>query len=243
MEPWRIYPLGDRAVTVRFGTELTEQTARGVVALKTSLEGMPIPGLEELVPAYVTLTVYYDPELVRRLVPIRPSSFGTISEQVSDMIRERLEQLDLTVEDAYSAIVEVPVCYEEPYAPDMGFVADHAGMTVEEVIRLHQSVTYRVFMTGFVPGFPYLGEVDRRLQVPRRREPRLRVASGSVALAGRQTGIYPMETPGGWQVIGRTPLTLFDVRRSPCCLLTAGMRVRFRRIGKEDLESLSEPWH
>lgn len=243
VEPWRIYPLGDRAVTVCFGTELTERTARSVLALKSSLEGNPIPGLEELVPAYVTLTVYYDPEIVRRSVPIRPFSSVTVSERLSDMLRARLVHLDLAFEDVHSPVVEVPVCYEDAYAPDLGFVADHSGMTVEDVIRLHESATYRVYMTGFVPGFPYMGEVDRRLQVPRRREPRLRVAAGSVALAGRQTGIYPMETPGGWQVIGRTPLQLFDAGRTPCCLLEAGMQVRFRRIGREELESWSEPWH
>ena len=242
MEPSCIYPLGDRAVTVRFGTELTDQAARKVLALKSSLEANPIQGFDELVPAYATLTVFYDPVHVRQMAYDRTSPYRTVSDIVSGMIRERLQHLDPTVEAMPSAVVEVPVCYEEDYAPDMGFVADHSGVSVEDVIRLHLSATYRVYMTGFVPGFPYMGEVDRRLEVPRRREPRSRVVPGSVALAGRQTGIYPIETPGGWQVIGRTPLRLFDPRREPCCLLQAGEQVRFRRIGKDEFESLSEPW-
>lgn len=242
MEAYRIYPLGDRALTVSFGTELTEESSRSVLALRRSLEGMPIYGMEELVPSYATLTVFYDPDLFKRLAPECPSHADTVSLQATRLIRERLRDLNPLNEDDRAEVVEVPVCYEEGFAPDLGYVAGHAGMSVEDVICLHLSMTYRVYMTGFVPGFPYMGEVDPRLQVPRKQEPRLRVAPGSVALAGRQTGIYPIETPGGWQVIGRTPLRLFDAGRDPCCLLEAGMRVRFRRIGKDDFETHSKRW-
>jgi inhibitor of KinA len=242
MEAFRIYPLGDRAVTVSFGTELTEETARSVLALRSSLEGMPIMGMEELVPSYATLTVFYDPELVRCLKPESFPHADTVSAQITRLIRERLRDLNPSKEDGCAGLVEVPVCYEDGFAPDIGYVARHAGMGVDDVISLHLSKTYRVYMTGFVPGFPYMGEVDPRLQVPRKQEPRLRVVPGSVALAGRQTGIYPMETPGGWQVIGCTPLRLFDAGRDPCCLLEAGMQVRFRRIGKEDFETLVNRW-
>ena len=242
MGDWRVYALGDRAVTVSFGEVVSEDAARSVAALRRSLELRPLAGMEELVPAYTTLTVYYDPERIRRSEA--GALAGTVSDWVSKALEERLTVgVDGEAAEALLQPVEVPVCYEGPYSPDLDIVARHAGLSTEEVVRLHMSVTYRVYLLGFVPGFPYMGLTDPRLDVPRRAEPRLRVVPGSVALAGRQTGIYPIETPGGWQVIGRTPLKLFDARRAPCCLLEAGMRVRFRRIGKDELESLSEPWH
>jgi inhibitor of KinA len=241
MDAWRVYALGDRAVTVSFGEVVSEDAARSVAALRRSLELQPLAGMEELVPSYTTLTVFYDPERIRRLEA--GALAGTVHDWVAKALGDRLSAgLDGEAETLLPP-VEVPVCYEVAFAPDLEVVAGHAGLSAEEVIELHTSVTYRVYLIGFVPGFPYMGMTDPRLEMPRRAEPRLRVAPGSVGLAGRQTGIYPLETPGGWQVIGRTPLRLFDAGRAPCCLLEAGMRVRFRRIGKEEYESLSEPWH
>lgn len=241
MGVWRVYALGDRAVTVSFGEVVSEDAARSVAALRRDLELRPLAGMEELVPSYTTLTVYYDPERIRRSES--GAMAGTVNDWVAKALGERLAADEDGEAEALIPPVDVPVCYEGAFALDLGFVAGHAGLTTEDIIGLHTSVIYRVYLIGFVPGFPYMGITDPRLEVPRRREPRLRVAPGSVALAGRQTGIYPIETPGGWQVIGRTPLRLFDARREPCCLLEAGMRVRFRRIGKDEFESLSEPWH
>jgi len=241
MGAWRVYALGDRAVTVSFGEVVSEGAARSVAALRRSLELRPLPGMEEMVPSYTTLTLYYDPQRIRRSEA--GALAGTVSDWVAKALADRLAVGVDTEAEPLMSPMEVPVCYEGPYSPDLYVVAGHVGLSTKEVIDLHTSVTYRVYLIGFVPGFPYMGMTDPRLEVPRRREPRLRVAPGSVGLAGRQTGIYPLETPGGWQVIGRTPLRLFDARRAPCCLLEAGMRVRFRRIGKEEFESLSEPWH
>ena len=241
MGAWRVYALGDRAVTVSFGEMVSEGAARSVAALRRSLELRPLPGMEEMVPSYTTLTLYYDPQRIRRSEA--GALAGTVSDWVAKALADRLAVGVDTEAEPLMSPMEVPVCYEGPFSPDLYVVAGHAGLSTEEVIDLHTSVTYRVYLIGFVPGFPYMGLTDPRLEVPRRREPRLRVAPGSVGLAGRQTGIYPIETPGGWQVIGRTPLRLFDAWRAPCCLLEAGMRVRFRRIGKEEFESLSEPWH
>jgi inhibitor of KinA len=241
MGSWRVYALGDRAVTVSFGEVVSEDAARSVAALRRSLELRPLAGMEEMVPSYTTLTLYYDPQRIRRSEA--GALAGTVSDWVAKALADRLAVGVDTEAEPLMSPMEVPVCYEGPFSPDLYVVAGHAGLSAEEVIELHTSVTYRVYLLGFVPGFPYMGMTDPRLEVPRRPEPRLRVAAGSVGLAGRQTGIYPIETPGGWQVIGRTPLRLFDARRAPCCLLEAGMRVRFRRIGKEEFESLSEPWH
>jgi inhibitor of KinA len=241
MGSWRVYALGDRAVTVSFGEVVSEDAARSVAALRRSLELRPLAGMEEMVPSYTTLTLYYDPQRIRRSEA--GALAGTVSDWVAKALADRLAVGVDTEAEPLMSPMEVPVCYEGPFSPDLYVVAGHAGLSAEEVIELHTSVTYRVYLLGFVPGFPYMGMTDPRLEVPRRPEPRLRVAAGSVGLAGRQTGIYPIETPGGWQVIGRTPLRLFDARRAPCCLLEAGMRVRFRRIGKDEFESLSEPWH
>lgn len=235
-----VQALGDRAVTVTFGSEVTEAAVRAVDALRRSLERWPLAGMEEMVPSYTSLTVFYDPDMVA--VARSAQGFPTVSEWVSEALRDRLGRWKGEDGDGEGSVLEIPVCYEGACAPDIGFVSVHTGMSVEEVIGLHLGSTYRVYLIGFVPGFPYMGLTDRRLAVPRRAEPRLRVAPGSVGLAGRQTGIYPLETPGGWQLIGRTPVRLFDMGGDPPCLLRAGMRVRFRRIGMEEYETLSASW-
>lgn len=240
MEPWRIYALGDRALTVSFGDTLSDLLSETVLSLQQALQADPIPGVEECVPSYATLTLYYDPAVVRASLPGPPGL--SVSERLASHLWQRCQQPIPTGSASSPRLVEIPVCYEPDFGLDLDLVAVHAGMTVDEVIELHLSRTYRVYLIGFVPGFPYMGVTDPRLDIPRRAEPRQRVAPGSVALAGRQTGIYPLETPAGWQVIGRTPWTLFDAKRTPACWLSAGMEVRFRRIGLEDFASTSQPW-
>jgi inhibitor of KinA len=132
--------------------------------------------------------------------------------------------------------VEIPVCYGGDLGPDLGGIAEWAGLTVEDVIRAHAAVPYRVYMLGFLPGFAYLGAVDPRIAMPRRTTPRLRVPAGSVAIAGPQTGVYPADAPGGWHLIGRTPLTMFDVARTHPSLLAPGDRVEFRAVDRDAYE-------
>jgi len=236
MEGW-VQALGDGAVTVSFGTEVTEAAVCAVDALRLSLERWPLAGMEELVPSYTSLTVFFDPDRV--FLSRGGRAYSTASAWVSEALRERMARLNGEGGAGEGPLLEIPVCYEGACAPDIDFVAAHTGLSVEEVIGLHLGSTYRVYLIGFVPGFPYMGLTDRRLAVPRRVEPRLRVAPGSVGLAGRQTGIYPLWTPGGWQLIGRTPVRLLDVGGDPVCLIRAGMRVCFRRIGLEEYETLS----
>ena len=135
--------------------------------------------------------------------------------------------------------IEVPVCYENEFAPDLGDVAQHAGLSEEEVVRRHSSARYRVNCVGFTPGFPYLSGLPAELATPRRASPRTEIPAGSVAIGGAQTGIYPSKSPGGWNVIGRTPLRLFDHRNEPPAMLRAGDSVRFRQISREEFEQLS----
>jgi KipI family sensor histidine kinase inhibitor len=135
-------------------------------------------------------------------------------------------------------VITVPVCYQGELAPDLPAVAAFGGLTAAEVIRLHTRVVYRVFMLGFLPGFAYLGPVNPRIAAPRHASPRVRVAEGSVGIAGGQTGIYPMESPGGWQLIGRTPARPFDLTRNPPSLLAPGNRVQFHAIERAEFDRL-----
>lgn len=228
-----IQPLGDQAVVVEFGPGMDPRLNDQVIALHHGLSAKPFPGYIESVPAYSSLTVHLDVLEWHRKNPCRRK---TAVEGVTEDLEERLSTLRDFSRGSGDAI-SVPVCYDPAVAPDIAWVAGHVKLSIEEVVRLHTSVTYRVYMNGFVPGFPYLGILPDALEVPRKSTPALRIASGSVAIAGRQTGIYPFETPGGWQVIGRTPWKLFDKSADPVCLLRPGMSVRFEPIGIDLLKA------
>jgi len=213
----RIEPLGDSAALIHFGEVIDEAMHRLVQAACARLEARPIPGMTELVPAFTTVAVCYDPAGVGSAAPYAA---------VAAALEARLAGLQ--PDEAPSArTVEIPVRYGGEAGPDLELVAAHAGLTPAEVVRLHAAGAYLVHMIGFAPGFPYLGGLDPRLHCPRREVPRTRVAAGSVGIGGSQTGVYPLESPGGWQVIGRTPLALFDPARARPALLRAGDRVRF----------------
>ncbi|AEH25379.1 5-oxoprolinase subunit PxpB [Pyrococcus yayanosii] len=205
-----IRPLGDSAVLVVFGEEIREDLNALVRGLARAIEGAGFEWLAEVVPAYSSLAVFYDPSLIGY-----------------DDVRRIIEGIPFEPEDAGGRLVEVPVKYGGEFGPDLGFVAEHNGLSEEEVVEIHSSRIYKVYFIGFLPGFPYLSEVDERIAAPRLERPRLRVPAGSVGIAGRQTGIYPVESPGGWRIIGRTPLKLFDPSREPPVLLRSGDRVKF----------------
>jgi KipI family sensor histidine kinase inhibitor len=214
-----IEPLGDAAVLVRFGSRLDAELNRWVHALAAALAAAPEAWMVDVVPAYATLAVHYDPAQF----PSPP--FAAV--RVPDAIRECWSRCSST-STGRGALVEVPVRYGDLEGPDLEAVAAHAGMAPEEVVRRHHAVEYRVAMLGFAPGFPYLLGLDAALAIPRLAQPRLRVEAGSVAIGGLQTGIYPHAGPGGWRVIGRTSLVLFDAARQAPSLLQPGDRVRFR---------------
>jgi inhibitor of KinA len=208
-----IQPLGDSAAIVTWPAATDDQVPDFIQQLVMSLRSRPVTGLEGLVPAFASLTVHYDP--TRLLWP---------------EIRQLIEKsaLVMTSQPLRSTrVVEIPVCYEPEFAMDLPEVASVHGLTIDDVIRLHSGADYTVRMIGFSPGFPYLAGLPEQLATPRRSVPRLKVPAGSVAIGGRQTGIYSLETPGGWQIIGRTPARLFQPRHDPPCLLSAGDRVRF----------------
>ncbi len=206
----QIVPLSDSSVLLRLGESIAPAINRRVHLLAAALSLHPLPGLRETVPGYASLTLHYDP-------------LALTYAQVCEWLESRL---NLVAETASlpSKMVEVPVAYD---GPDLDFVSTYCRLTVDEVIRLHAGTVYTVYMIGFTPGFPYLGILPEALRVPRMETPRPKVPAGSVALAGVQTGIYPVESPGGWRLIGRAPLSLFDPQREPPFLFAPGDEVRF----------------
>jgi inhibitor of KinA len=215
----QLLPLGDTAILVRVGDTIDATTHARVRAVCDALDRAPIPGLIEFVPAYAAVAVHYD-----------PAAFGDVVDGplagIAAALENRLADLEVAVPPP-GRLVEVPVRYGGAHGPDLAEVAQHAGMTSAEVVREHAAAEYTVYMIGFAPGFPYLGGLAERLALPRRETPRLVVPAGSVAIGGRQTGIYPLQMPGGWHIIGRTSMRLFRPEDNPPTLLRLGDRVRF----------------
>jgi inhibitor of KinA len=219
--PLQLLPLGDQAVLVQFGTSIDMETHQRVKQLTAYLDTNPLPGMVEYIPAYTTVAIFYDPVLVWEMQKAL-SPFEWVCRQIREMVANLGESTA-----SAGRVVEIPVCYGGEMGPDLADVARHHGISEEEVISIHSGGEYLVYMIGFAPGFPYIGGLSEKIATPRRNSPRLRIPAGSVGIAGKQTGIYPMETPGGWQIIGRTPLRLFRSEEDPPSLLQAGDQVRF----------------
>ena len=224
MEAMRILTVGDCAVSVEFGQEISLEINHKVMALKMVLEQKPIRGIVELIPTYCSLLIQYDPMDLR---------YG----QLRDRLEALVTQLD-EVEMPPKQVVEIPVAYGGEYGPDLGEVARVHNISEDEVIKLHSEPEYPIYMLGFVAGFPYLGGMNKAIATPRKKSPRLKIEAGSVGIAGEQTGIYSVESPGGWQIIGRTPLKLYDVNRNEPVLLKAGQYIKFKPITKEEFRAM-----
>ena len=231
--------LGDHALLLRLGDVIDATLNARVHALTHALRAAELAGIFDIVPAYASIAVHYDP-----LVWFDAASGLAPGDRLATHLRGLAAQtLDAGVEqqhDANERCVEIPLCYGGEYGPDLAEVASLAGIDEAEVIARHARGDYRVAMLGFAPGFPYLLGLDPTLHAPRRANPRTRVPAGSVAIGGAQTGIYPRELPGGWQLIGRTPLKLFDHTRASPALLAPGWRVRFRAVDAHDFRALAE---
>jgi inhibitor of KinA len=229
----RLFPLGDAAMVLEFGTAIDAATHQAIAAFGAYLARHPFLGLREWVPAFTTLTVYYDLWLVSANGQLPPY------EQVAAQLQAMLPAAQAAHPTAEAtATIEVPVCYGGEWGPDLAFVAQHCGMDSAEVIARHSAPNYLVHMIGFAPGFPYLGGLDAQLATPRRPQPRALVPAGAVGIAGPQTGIYSLSTPGGWQLIGRTPLRLFNPEWAVPSLLQAGQRLRFVPIKEAEFRAL-----
>lgn len=228
------FSLGDSALIVDFGNLIALEVNDLVQRLSAAVERANFRGLIESVPAYASLTIFYDVAVVRRTYPGFATAF--------DAVRFLVEQILPGVADRQSAAVDsrligVPICFDPEFAPDLKFVALTNELSVAAVKTIFLAHTYTVFMLGFLPGFAYMGEVDERIATARKSEPRAKVAAGSVGIAGRQTGVYPLESPGGWQIIGRTPLRLFDPNRDSPAFFRPGDKVQFDEIGRAEFET------
>jgi inhibitor of KinA len=212
-DPITIAPLGDDALIVQFADTISWDVGVRVHTAAARVRALGLDSVTDVVPAYTTLAVYFDDG----------ASFDTIASAVSSVV-----SLDGIEERGDSSVIEIPVSYD---GPDIAEVAEQAGLTIADVIERHSSRKYRAYMSGFAPGFVYLGDLDESLVLPRRTVPRVRVPAGSVAIAGAQTAVYPLETPGGWHLIGNTTSVIFDATRERPALIRAGDTVRFVRIG------------
>ncbi len=222
----KIIPASDSSVMVLFGDAISPETSERVLGLFHALQARKDNRIRNLHPGYTSLLVDFDPLAVSH-------------EEVAVTVGSLARGGPSTPENA-SEVVEIPVCYDTEFGPDLADVATHTGLSDEEVIRLHAGATYRVCFLGFTAGFAYLGGMAEVLQMPRLATPRRAVAAGSVGIAGAQTGIYPAETPGGWRLIGRTPLRMFDPRSLQPTRLQSGDRVRFVSVDRTQFERLWE---
>jgi len=221
---FQIFPLGDAALVIQFGETIDPALLCCVRDLTDLIADHPILGVIEAVPAYTTVTVYYDPLKIE------------LQNLTADL--QRLIATQSVTSQIVHRVIEIPVCYGGDFGPDLELVARHNSLTTDEVIAIHSSAEYLVYMIGFAPGFPYLGGMSARIATPRRESPRLKTPAGSVGIAGMQTGVYPLETPGGWQLIGRTPIDLFQPSAFPPTLLRAGDSVRFQPITEEQFDAM-----
>jgi len=222
----RILASGDQALLIEFGEEINPAVNRRVHAFTRKASEHKISGIGELVPSYCTVLIYYDPTVL---------SFSRASSWAGEFLPSGSVEAEITPQ-----IKEVPVLYGGPHGPDIDFVAQHNGISVEEVIRIHTGQPYLVYVVGFSPGFTAMGTVPEKIQAPRLPTPRTKVAAGSVGIGGVQTGIYPVESPGGWRLIGRTPLKLFDLNWTPPSHFQAGDYARFYPINEEEFHELSK---
>lgn len=229
----RFAPLGDRAVMITLGATIDEATHRLVRSAAARIDRNPPTGFVDQVPAFTSIAVHYDPLIAAR--GARRSPYARVVDELTAALR------GLTAEQLPPAkVVEIPVCYGGALGPDLDDVARAHGMTADDVVRVHTGGDYLVYMVGFMPGFAYLGGLPAKLATPRRTTPRTVVPAGTVGIGGSQTGVYPLDSPGGWNLIGKTPLAVFDIARAEPALLSTGDRVRFRAITDAQFRNWSE---
>jgi inhibitor of KinA len=219
----RFLPAGDTALVIELGDRIDRTLSERVLCLGATVRGARVPGVLETLPSFRSLLVRYDPLV-------------TTSARLAHAIGELLDRaLDAP---RVAKRWRIPACYDARCAPDLQSVAERTGLCAEEVVRLHAGTCYHVYMIGFVPGFPYMGDLPDALKLPRRKDPRVKVPAGSIAIAMGMTAIYPLESPGGWHLIGATPVRLFDVRASPPSLLSPGDQVLFEPVGMLEFEAI-----
>ncbi len=218
----QFFPAGDRAILVQLGNSIAEATNDNVRALYRAVLAAADPAIIEAVPAYTTLLVHYRPEV---------RGFADMKALLTDLAAKTAA--DGSVENGRRTLV-VPVCYGLHFGPDLWEMEEKLDLTRQEIIDIHSGRDYRIYMMGFLPGFVYLGGMDERIAYPRLKKPRLRIEAGAVGIAGGQTGIYPSVSPGGWRIIGNTPIRMFDPAKDPAVPVSAGDVIRFRPVSVDE---------
>lgn len=232
LSPYKIFPLGDSALTIDFGNVIDPGINEEAISLFHFLKNNPLEGMIEAVPAYSSLTVYYDFIELRKKIKEDKTVFEWLKQKIDETLKTGIVKTGIE-----ENVVRIPVCYHSDFAIDIEKLTMQKNISLDDVISIHTASTYRVYMLGFLPGFSYMGPVNERISIERKPKPE-NVKAGSVGIAGRQTGIYPLDSPGGWQIIGRTPLKIFDSQLSNLTLLQAGDTVQFYSISKDEFEDI-----
>lgn len=226
MEKIRIAAAGDSSILIEFGQEIKPEINQKISATVQLLKAQHTPGVIDIIPAFCSLLINYDPRVIQ---------FKEIKKRMEDILK-----IEVKAGETRKKVYEIPVCYGGEYGPDIEQIAEHAGLSVEEVIKIHSSCDYLIYMLGFLPGFCYLGGLDERIHTPRLANPRLKISAGSVGIGGSQTGIYPLDSPGGWQLMGMTPVKTYDPDREVPILVEAGDYIRFVPIDEEEYKRIKE---
>ena len=226
MNQYQLYTEGDSSILIVFGDSINPETNQRIASTVRLIREQKIEGIVDMIPAFVSLLVNYNPLVI---------SYENLRTRL-----EKILQMKTQAAETVRRVYEIPVCYGGEYGPDLQNIADHAGLSPREVIDIHTSCDYLIYMLGFLPGFCYLGGLDERIHTPRLQTPRLRIPAGSVGIGGSQTGIYPMESPGGWQLMGNTPVKTYDPNRSVPILVQAGEYIRFVEIDEAEYRRISE---
>ena len=229
---YSFFPLGDSALVLDFGNIIDTAVNNYVLHLFNHFKTKKIPGLLDIVPAYSSLSFHYNVFAVRQSASTNHTAFEIIKQTIEKELGQNFLK-----ETIPQRKISIPVCYSSDFAPDIEFIALEKNISLEKIIQLHTEQVYTIYMIGFLPGFPYMGEVHESIAVPRKNEPRASVPAGSVGITGKQTGIYPLESPGGWQIIGRTPLKIFDKEKNDPVLLQPGDEIRFYPISEDEYKN------
>lgn len=226
MKDIHIRTAGDSSLLVEFGNEINPEINARIASFVQLIREQQIEGIVDMIPTYCSLLINYDPRIVL---------YKEIKNRIQDLLK-----IEVSGTARHKKVFEIPVCYGGEYGPDLNLIAEHAGLTSEEVIQIHSSQDYLIYMLGFLPGFTYLGGLDERIHTPRLPNPRIRIEAGSVGIGGSQTGIYPLDSPGGWNLMGKTPVKTYDPEREMPILVEAGDYIRFVPIDEDEYKRISE---
>ena len=220
MKKAKILTVGDSSVLIEFGKEISPAINARIATMVKLLKVQQIEGIIDMIPSFCALLINYDSRVI---------SYSKLKKRLENVLK-----LDAESESVATRVFEIPVCYGGKYGPDMTNLEEHSGLSEKEIIQIHSGSDYLIYMLGFLPGFPYLGGLDERIHIPRLASPRIKIPAGSVGIGGAQTGIYPLDSPGGWQLLGQTPVKTYDPERETPILFEAGDYIRFVPVSEKE---------